>query len=141
MEIIFVVKTINETFFQACFLLWFLFLICVFFFSSLSTQFAPTFCCTCTCFFAPIQTRFERWITWTCTNLSKTKVTFSNPIFTLKTNYDFDRLSKIPKFFLNFSLTQNEHEISALLDLPSSPTSPMDVMDLNPFRYFIGSCL
>ena len=112
-----------------------------FFFSSLSTQFAPTFCCTCTCFFAPIQTRFERWITRTCTNLSKTKVTFSNPIFTLKTNYDFDRLSKIPKFFLNFSLTQNEHEISALLDLPSSPTSPMDVMDLNPFRYFIGSCL
>ena len=111
------------------------------FFSSLSTQFAPTFCCTCTCFFAPIQTRFERWITRTCTNLSKTKVTFSNPIFTLKTNYDFDRLSKIPKFFLNFSLTQNEHEISALLDLPSSPTSPMDVMDLNPFRYFIGSCL
>ena len=66
---------------------------------------------------------------------------FQPNFYTKNTYYDFDRLSKIPKFFLNFSLTQNEHEISALLDLPSSPTSPMDVMDLNPFRYFIGSCL
>ena len=48
------------------------------------------------------------------------------------------RISKIPKFILNFSLTENEHEISAMLDLPTSPTSPMDVMDLNPFRYFTG---
>ena len=42
--------------------------------------------------------------------------------------------SKIPKI-LNFSLTQNEHEISAILELPS-PTSPVeDLMDFNPFRY------
>ena len=134
-------KTINETFFfkrAFCFDFCFLF---AFFSLLFPLNLHLLYAAPAPAFFAPIQTRFERWITRTCTNLSKTKVTFSNPIFTLKTNYDFDRLSKIPKFFLNFSLTQNEHEISALLDLPSSPTSPMDVMDLNPFRYFIGSCL
>ena len=105
------------------------------FFSSLSTQFAPHFL---HCFFAHIQTRFERWITRTCTNLSKTKVNFQTQFFyTLKTMSNH-RISKIPKFILNFSLTENEHEISAMLDLPTSPTSPMDVMDLNPFRYFTG---
>ena len=76
------------------------------FFSSLSTQFAPHFL---HCFFAPIQTRFERWITRTCTNLSKTKVNFSNPIFLYTKNHVKSqniKNSKIhPEFFIDWKWT------------------------------------